>query len=354
MGAEVKMITPQSGWTIFKFGATHELRYEVAAKLLVSYQQDPVSELMPVSICLGPTDDLYVLSDNPDKTISLSELKAPGYYSFRNIALPDRALERSVTMAGRQISDTFHLFILDRGERSYNEGSVPKIVEVVVKADTATTVVHDISIKEGVIEPLSLVILDDDTFIIGDGGVNDQPGNLIRVKISQNWEAEWLQLEVESDALVAPKSLVRVDASDLFVLDVGLQPWYSPQSHPFVRNKARDAAIYRFIGNLVGKEAKASLKRVSEAGELVFPIDMAMYDDVLYIADPGVMRTGVNNNWRARRHEFAVAVHFPENGLPSVMEQWEDFVRPILGDISDIIERDKPAHTFCTIYSQEI
>ena len=56
--------------------------------------------------------------------------------------------------------------------------------------------------------------------------------------------------------------------------------------------------------------------------------------------------------WRARRHEFAVIVHFPRAALPEDEQVRERVVRHVLGDIRAIVNREKPAHTVFTVFSE--
>lgn len=301
----------------------------------------------PIGVCLGPASrDLYVLN-RLDVSAELYEVKAPGYDTASKLNLaasaPKDAMVWPLAMDARQEGGKLHLFILDRGAGP-DRSAKPKILDVDVGAKTITG--YAVS---GVTEPLSLVVLGNGAIIVGDNGKSKPartPGNLIRIDRT-SWQGSPV-LPAEHNPLVAPTALVAVDTDYLYVLDAGLRPWVPDASNPFLSDVACEAAIYAV--SIGGR----TIERVSEAGQLVYPTGMALNAGTLIVVDPGIVKPGDEDLalWRARRHEFAVTVHFPWEALPADENERLSVERHVLGDIRAIVKREKPAHTLCTVLSE--
>jgi hypothetical protein len=68
----------------------------------------------------------------------------------------------------------------------------------------------------------------------------------------------------------------------------------------------------------------------------------------VFISDPGEPEVAPLEPrvWRALDHEFAAVVHFSKQRPATPPER-----RRIVGNIRDIVERGKPAHTLWTVIS---
>jgi phage tail-like protein len=317
---------------------------------------DNTKNLEPISICLGPGGNLFVL--NGPNRVSLFEVEnsstETGKYSYKTAiditASTNDAIKLTwpVAMAAEQTEGKLHLYILDRGSSDLSGDARPKIV--VVKRESA----KEYSITNhpviGIIEPLSMILLDSRELLIGDGGKHDEPNsNLFKISAERpeedlkNWIGE--ALPGKDNPLVAPIALSQSDNGQIYVVDAGLRPWAIIPGDTFLSQVARDAAIY------VVKSEKESIELASEPGQLVYPTGMAWHDGTLFIADPGFVFTVLPDGprWRARRHEFAVIVHFLNDALPEENKTQTEFLNRVLGTIRAILQRDKPAHTVFTL-----
>jgi hypothetical protein len=171
--------------------------------------------------------------------------------------------------------------------------------------------------------------------------------------------------------------MVQGDGNNLFVLDVGLKPYItsldpdlyndsgssesdggSSETGYFLRHIARPAMLYRV------NMATGVVKPVIEELQLTYPTDMVRHNGQLYICDCGEPPEPDYLNeepraWRQYPHEFGVSVHFskplPQDTRREPEEPDQDAElliqkerREIVHSICDVIELEKPAHTFFT------
>ena len=230
-----------------------------------------------------------------------------------------------------------HLLILDRGQQP-DVASAPAIIDVTlsplqVSSRRLTTVS----------EPLSMTILPNGNLLIGDGRQQTaaQPADIVQVDRSNN--ASWVETSLLSLAnpnpLIAPVGVVRQDDTHLFVVDLGLKGSLLPPASE--RAMAEAAAIY----SINRQQSPPTITRASEQGTLVHPAGMLQNaQGTLYIVDQGEQGTSTRA-WRATPHEFGVVVHFSSQRHTTTTEQ-----NQIRQNINDIINQEKPAHTFMTMF----
>ncbi len=319
-----------------------------------------ITDLAPVSICVAPeSGDLYVLNGQvATKLYKIAKSGSSGssgsYEEAENIPLPDSGPDKLVSpvaMVARRDESVLHLFILDRGNGDYLLDADPKIVEVTPDA-AVPFASHKVT---GVVEPLSLALLSNGNFIIGDGELQNPPGSqsgkLVLVD-GTSWHATPFAPESAQDnILVAPIALVPVEDDHFYVLDVGLRPWKTSGGEVFLSKVARDATIYSVSRE--GEKNTITIKPASEAGQMVYPSGMALRDGTLFVADPGFDYSGDEERslWRLRRHEFATIVHFLEAAVPTDKTK-SAFLNRVLRTIRTTVQRDKPAHALFTLFPE--
>lgn len=298
-----------------------------------------MQDLVPFSICLGPDNTtLYVLSrPKAGGDVTLHYLRGE-YSTSQLIILPpnqdplDQLVQPVAMVARRQVSNAPHLYILDRGVATGK--AEPKILDIEL-SDSPMIKGHEVKVPD-VVEPLSLAVLDSGEIIIGAGRSGAEPGILIRV--SAVWDVTARLPEKGGNPLVAPTALVAANSDSIYVLDTGLR--VPIDGKPFFCDVAQDAAIYSV--NLI----TGTIAQESESGQLINPAGMAMNDGTLFIAEPGIVPLDKYLAlWRARRHEFAVTVHF----LKSL--EGDPRLKRTLHNIRAIADREKPAHTVGRVFS---
>jgi len=239
------------------------------------------------------------------------------------------------------------LLILDRGADPYSASPPqPKVIVVTgLPAGPVTVTPHAIN---GVLEPLALVILSGGNLVVTDA--RDQtfvgPADLMLVDRANAWAVSSLLGAVAAgqNPLVAPTALARLDDAHFYVVDVGLKALRATAANPYVRLIANPATVYRIdLG-----AAPPSVVRAAEFGQLVFPTGMVLGGDTLYIADQGdyaldeTFSPALYRVWRARVNEFGVLVHFADTRTLAQR-------RRILEDVREIIDQERPAHTYWTM-----
>lgn len=285
-------------------------------------------------------EELFVL----DQTSEIYRLQPPAFATVTSLtklrnAFPDL---NPVAMA---VDNNAHLLILDATQKRIIDVQIDPLQ---VTAHTLTTV----------ITPLSLLVLPDNTLVIGDGRQQKPApgtgpllppeqlaGNLVRVDRSDaaNWQETLLlsPTPLTANPLVAPTALVREDDQHLLVLDAGLKPFAPTLTDPFIVQVAAEASIYRV------DLASRTVVMATESGHFVYPTGMARHADTLFVCDPGYPE-GEAGKWRRRPYEFRVFVHFTRQRLPPNQQ-----ARTILASIRDVIAREKPAHTYGTVVSDQ-
>lgn len=195
-----------------------------------------------------------------------------------------------------------------------------------------------------VIKPLSMLMQPDGTLIIGDGGDQDPAGpaqfagNLVR--IDRSHPANWTEtlLLPESNPLVAPTGVTRIDDTHLHVLDVGLKPF----GGSFLVSVAQPACVYRV--DLATSQRSAT--RVTDKGHLVFPTGMVADGSRLIICDPGQPEGPITRvPSRLRPFQFDIVIHFAHSRLPSDAAERKNVLQRVVGNILTIVDQQKPAHT---------
>lgn len=302
-----------------------------------------------VSVALAPArgavpETLYVLT----RTGRLFGIPAP----FRGVAATQVA---NLAVAGTAIwmvalavdPATGDLLALDRGGRP---PQAPGPTVVTVRPTNPPTVTRTRLTKA--VEPLSMVIEADGTLLIGDGGDQEptdaagMPGNLLRVDRRNTPWRETVLLPPDNP-LVAPAALARTRDGRLYVLDVGLKPFAPSATDPFICPVAEPAAILTV--DLTANPPTST--RITAPGEFVYPTGMTAVGDRLVVSDPGQPETsGLEPFWgRVRPFEFDVSIHFTTSRLPDDPDERKRVLDQAVGNISSIVEEQKPAHTLWTL-----
>lgn len=278
--------------------------------------------------------NLYVLDavTNGAQT-ALYRLPSPGFGSTTELATRDQlGLVSPVAMACDALG---RLLILDAG----GGGKPPAVVEVQPAPWTVTP--HPLS---QVLQPFSLAVLANGDLVVGDGTAQTAPTPAQLVRINRSGPA-WSEqpLLAGSPPLVAPVAVLEFRPGLLLVLDAGLKPLKGVLGDAYTREIAEPAALYwADLGS-----SPPTLTRASQLHGLVQPTGMVSDGQSVFISDTGESAPGSTPRVpRAVPHEFGAAVHFSKQRLPSALER-----RRILGDISDAINFNKPAHTYWTMMS---
>jgi hypothetical protein len=198
-----------------------------------------------------------------------------------------------------------------------------------------------------VVEPLCLSVEAGGTLLVGDGGDQapaDPPGpggTVVRIdRSAATWTAT--PLLPAGTPLLAPTAVARTVDGRLYVLDAGLRPFSPDPNDPFVCAAAEPAAVYEIVPG-----SPASVRRISEPGQFVYPTGMAAVDDRLVICDPGQPEVAGVQSFRSRVQPFMfdVVIHFAAPRLPEDPAQRQRVLEQAFGTIRTIIESQKPAHT---------
>lgn len=237
-----------------------------------------------------------------------------------------------------------NLLVLDRGTGP-NTANPPKVIDVQVQPFLRTD-----HIMAQVLEPLSLLVLANGDLIIGDCREQNAPtpGDLVRVDRTNplNWVESRLLAAVPAggNPLVAPTGVAEGAGNRVLVLDSGVKPIVPNVADPFNCEIAEPAALYWVDLN----QAPPVVQRASETKSLVGPRGMVFDGQTAFICDPGQPETvGLQPRVsRALAHEFAVIVHFSKQRSTTVPER-----RRIVGNIREIVDGGKPAHTLWTVVS---
>jgi len=231
------------------------------------------------------------------------------------------------------------LLVLDRGAPD-GSTAMPKLLTVQTDPFTVTR-----AALTQVVEPLSLLVEPDDTVLVGDGGPQEPsgpaqfPGNLWRLQRTATSWSETALLPA-ANPLVAPTGLARTADGQLYVLDAGLKP-FSPTgfADPFILPVADPAAVH--VVDL--SVTPATVVRISQLGQFVYPTGLVSVGDRLVVCDPG--HPLALHRARTRPFEFDVVVHFMASRLPSDEVERERVTRQALGNVRAIIDEQRPAHT---------
>lgn len=286
---------------------------------------------------------VYVLDSvvNAAET-ALYRLPSPGFAPVDKIATKAQlGMLNPVAMA---FDSNGHLLILDRG------GGVnpPKIIDVQILPFAVTS-----HLLAQVMEPLSLTVLKSGPgggdLVIGDGREQNAPtpGDLVHVtRAGPGWVETRLlaALAAGANPLVAPVGVVEFKSTRLLVLDSGLKPVVPNPADPFTREIAEPGALYW----VDIAQTPPEVARASETQSLVAPRGMVLDGEDVFICDPGEPEVAglAPRVSRAMAHEFAVVVHFSKQRPATPLER-----RKIIGNIRDIVDRNKPAQTLWTVIS---
>jgi phage tail-like protein len=221
---------------------------------------------------------------------------------------------------------------------------------------------HRVALQK-VVEPLSLTVLADGDYLVGDGGKQTQQsppvaadltGNLVRVHLDRSDNANWVATETvlldpPSSPLVAPTGLGQAKDGSVVVVDVGLKPLRPNIVNPFLPDVAEPAAVYR----LKFQQAGVSLERVSKPGRLVYPAALLVADNMAYIADPGVPPVASQDStWRVMANSFGVIVHYPSGRLPSSSGERTAAMNKVVGAVRDVLDQESPAQSTWALLTQ--
>lgn len=287
--------------------------------------------------------NLYVL-DNVALAAqtALYRLPSPGFAPVT--ALASKAQLGLINPVAMVFDGNGHLLILDRG----NLANAPRVVDVQIAPLVATA-----HVLAQVVAPFSLTVLASGPgggdLVIGDGGnqAAPTPASLVHVnRAGAVWiESPLLGAVLPGDnPLVAPTGVVEYKPGLLLVLDAGLKPLTPDPLDPYTREIAEPAALY-WVDTT---QAPPAITRASESQGMVVPCGMVFDGKNVFIADAGEPEVAPLDPrvWRALDHEFAAVVHFSKQRPASILER-----RRIVGNIRDIVDRSKPAHTLWTVIS---
>jgi phage tail-like protein len=296
---------------------------------------------------------VYVL-DRPapipnGNTPMLYRLTSPGFpaadvVATRNQLAPSTPHPQPIYPVAMAFDLNGHLLVLDRGPPPQSAlPASPRILDLDVSVSPPTVVATALA---EVIEPLSLTVLASGALVIGDG--RDQgsadPADLVLVDRASG--PPWIEtlllaaLAPADNPLATPTAVVEEAPGRLLVLDVGLKPFLNDVADPFMKQIARQAAVYR-----VDLAPTPVVSLAVEPKQLVWPTGMVLDPDGnLYVSDRGeyadtLLSGPVDRNWRAGHQEFGVVVYFPETPATTQQER-----RRIVHDIRQIVTVEKPAH----------
>ncbi|HWR26547.1 MAG TPA: phage tail protein [candidate division Zixibacteria bacterium] len=238
-----------------------------------------------------------------------------------------------------------HFIILDRGARLPNPAS-PRII--VVQEWPSLTI--DTYLLNSISEPTSIALDNSGKFIVTDAGIGPptpaQPtGTLLKadifiVDISTTPVSETSLLgTLSSNPLIYPTAVVLEDINHIIVSDLGVKP---PGRHARL---AEPAALYRIP--LPPTAARVDL--ISRDPNFVWPSDIAVDSNgAIIMLDHGESQDQAPaRSWRSLIHEFGVIIYFSEDRIITPEEK-----RRIIGSISRIVDREKPAHSYWTLKTQ--
>ena len=204
--------------------------------------------------------------------------------------------------------------VLDRGAVVANP-SAAAIVQVTISGSPPVYTGTKRNALAAIVEPLSMVLLADGNYIVGDA--IDQstaaPATLYKVD-STTWAQTNLLAAVApaDNPLVAPTGIVEVDPDHLMVLDAGLRPFRPAAGSPFNAIIAQQPAIYSVDLSV----APPAIALVSDQRSMVYPRGMTGDSDgTLYACDSGLPDLAGYNaiKWRSSPQQFSVVVHFQGN-----------------------------------------
>lgn len=299
---------------------------------------------------------LYILDQVPDGPV-VYRFTSPKFDVSETIATAEHL--DTINPVAMTVDQNRHLLILDRG--NVPNAITPKIIDIDVLPGNfpkPSFKSQNLSILK---DPLSLLILPNGDLIIGDGceqappypNNDPTPGNLVWVNRTnpEQWKLSLLLPENrQQNPLVAPTAIVEVESQRLIILDIGLKPHVPPTAHAFIRDIAQPAGLYA-VTLTSSKEVQVSkIESINGTSQMVFPQDMAISEGKLYICDPGDpwINTNPVRSWRLYPHEFGIIVHFVKSSVVDVEKEKQERQR-ILKTICEIADREKPAHTFCSI-----
>jgi phage tail-like protein len=237
--------------------------------------------------------------------------------------------------------DTGDLLVLDRG---VGLGSPSATALITVRTDPVTVTRQPLAT---VVEPLSLAVEPSGTLLIGDGGEQKGVGPPARstnvVRVDRASAATPARLLAPDSPLAAPTAIARGDDGGWFVLDAGLKPFAPASSSPFIGPAADQPAIYQL--DLSGPSA--TIVRIDEPGQLVYPTGMTAVGERLVICDPGHPEVaGLQASWsRLRPFVFDVVVNFATPRLPADPAARQRVLDHAVGSIRELVNAQKPAHT---------
>lgn len=306
---------------------------------------NPAAPVFPKALAidrLAPWN-LYVL-DNVTLAaqIALYRLPSPGFAPVT--ALATKAQLGLINPMAMVVDGNGHLLILDRG----NQTNAPRVVDVQITPLVATA-----HVLTQVTAPFSITVLaagaGGGDLVIGDGGnqAAPTPANLVHVnRAAPVWVESPLLSSVPASAnpLVAPTGVIEYRSGLLLVLDAGLKPLAPDPVDPFTREIAEPAVLYWVDTTQV----PPVITPASERQGMVQPCGMVFDGKNVFICDAGEPEVAPQEPrvWRALDHEFAAVVHFSKQRPATALER-----RRIIGNIRDIIDRHKPAHTLWTVVS---
>lgn len=238
-----------------------------------------------------------------------------------------------------------HLLILDRGAEHGTKAKPGIIAFDLTSNDRIETKLASVE------EPLSLLVHSSGDLVIGDmrDPKNAEPADLVRVdRKTDPWTEIRLlsNLAAETNPLAAPTSIVEASPERLHVLDAGLKPMHPDPQSPYVRQVVQPAAIYEID---ISMNNGISVARVTEPGAMVLPVGMVLDGDTLLIADQGERAdeksAGFSREWRALPDEIGIIVHFSKE-YPAPKR------KKVVQSVRDVVKRERPAHTYCSVVSE--
>ncbi len=338
---------PAALWRFTPIGE-HGFAHSPVPDLKAIHQGPPL--FTPTGVAVETSDAYVVVDAGPD--VPPANPPVSGIYRFTPPGFPPTTVINQATVPGFpavypvdmvRISDG-HFVVLDRGARLPNPAA-PQII-VVQEGPPLTVNVHPLN---NISEPTSIALDNNGNFIICDAGLGpptaaEPTGTLLQanvylVDISTAPVTETPLLGASS--LIYPSAVVLEDVHNILVTDIGTKPRgrYARLAEP--------ASIYRIP--LTPLPSRADL--VSRDMNYVWPSDIEInnHGEIIMLDHGDSQDQAPARSWRTLANEFGVIIYFSEARPVSLGDK-----RKIIGSISRIVNKEKPAHCYWTLKNNQL
>jgi phage tail-like protein len=239
-----------------------------------------------------------------------------------------------------------HFIVLDRGAR-FPHPAVPKILVIREGLSIDSYSLSNVS------EPTSIALDNKGKLIVTDAGIvlptTEEPnGKLLKADIfiidintiPVSEKSLLGALSENENPLIYPTAVVLEAPNHIIVSDLGVKP---PDRSPRL---AEPAALYRIPLPPTAPEVEL----INKDPNFVWPSDIVIDSNgAVIMLDYGESKDQYpERNWRSLTHEFGVIIYFSEKRIITTDEK-----RRIIGNISRIVDREKPAHSYWTLKTYE-